>query len=81
MALVTGMRPSEPFGLCSEDVDLKIGIIRIRNSVVRDKEGGRPREPKTDRGKQSIRMALHTLHVLQTCKVGQATELIEAGGA
>jgi len=81
LALVTGMRPSALFGLRWKDVDLGVGMIRVRHSLVRDKKGWRLREPKTDRGKRSIPIPPQTAEVLQTWKVGQATERMEAGGA
>ncbi len=79
LALTTGMRPSEIFGLRWPDVDLKTGMVRVRHALVRDKEGWRLREPKTARGKRSIPLPPQTVEALQDWKRAQAEERMEAG--
>jgi integrase len=54
LALTTGMRQGELFGLQWEDVDLKAGILQVRHSLEDVKGILRLKEPKSEAGKRQI---------------------------
>lgn len=57
VAFSTGMRQAELFGLKWEDINWKTGMLQVRRQVYRLRGGGwRFQEPKTRRGKRSIRL-------------------------
>jgi len=79
LALVSGMRPSELFGLRWDNVDLDAGVIQVRATLVRDREGWRLREPKTKRGKRVIPLPPETVDTLLTWKATQGKERLKRG--
>ncbi len=65
MALMTGMRPNEIFGLKWSDVDLNAGLIRVQRTLQRKNGGGWEfGETKTDSAKRTIMLPPSTVKVL-----------------
>ena len=66
VAFSTGMRQGELFGLKWEDLNWKTGMLQVRRQVYRLQGGGwRFQEPKTWRGKRSIRLGPGLLAALR----------------
>lgn len=74
LALVTGMRPSELCGLRWQDVSLDERVVRVRQTLVRDKQGWRLREPKTTAGRRTIPIPAATVDELRSWQERQQQE-------
>lgn len=65
LALDSGMRPGEYFGLKWEYLDLKTRIVRVEQTLVWARKGGWTLEsPKTRRSRRSILLASNTIELL-----------------
>lgn len=53
VAVTTGMRIGEMFGLKWSDVDLEAGVLRVRRTVAAD---GTVNAPKTSSSKRTVRL-------------------------
>ena len=66
MALTTGMRRGELIGLKWEDLDWRSGVITVKRQVYQPEGGGwRFQEPKTYRGRRSVRLGKGMLSALR----------------
>jgi integrase len=61
LAVSTGMRQGELLGLKWEDVDLQVGILRVRRTVF----NGVVNAPKTARSNRSVRLTREAIRVLK----------------
>lgn len=79
LALHTGMREQELCGLRWKDVDLKAGVLRVRNVIGRD--GGRTyeKEPKTGGSRRDIPIPPEIAALLRSRRADMAEECMEAG--
>lgn len=72
--LTTGMRRGEAIGLRWENVNLKKGVISIRQQVQRINGELKATEVKTDRSRRSINLAKPTVMALKRHQTAQKTE-------
>src|SRR5665213_1333697 len=72
--LTTGMRRGEAIGLRWEDVDLKKGVISVRQQVQRINGELKATEVKTERSRRSINLAKPTVVALREHKAAQRAE-------
>lgn len=79
LAGTTGMRRGELLGLRWEDVDLELGVARVRQTVVL--VGNRPAfsEPKTKRGRRVVPLAPETVTALRALRKAQNEERLRHG--
>ncbi|AKX94603.1 putative prophage phiRv2 integrase [Moorella thermoacetica] len=54
LALGTGLRRGEILGLRWQDLDLQKGILQVRQSLIRTREGLKFEEPKTEKSRRQI---------------------------
>lgn len=80
LAIVTGLRPSEYFGLQWKDINLESGVITIQRSLTWKRDGtwyfG---EPKTSRSRRNIPAPTSLLLLLREHKRHQSEERLKAG--
>ncbi len=76
--LTTGMRRGEALGLRWEDVDLKKGVISVRQQLQRINGELKATEVKTERSRRSINLAKPTVVALKEHKVTQKRERLES---
>jgi integrase len=80
LALMTGMRQGELFGLRWSDVDLDQGAIHITATLQRIKgQGVVLGEPKTERGRRQIALPAPAVKVLRTHRRRQLSERLLQG--
>jgi integrase len=79
LAITTGMRQGELFGLDWEDVDLESGTVRVRRTLTLAKGGPRLTEPKTRGSRRSIRLTTGALETLARHRERQEEERGVAG--
>lgn len=72
--LTTGMRRGEALGMRWEDVDLKKGVISVRQQLQRINGELKATEVKTDRSRRSINLAKPTVVALKDHKTAQKRE-------
>ena len=72
--LTTGMRRGEALGLRWEDVDLKKGVISVRQQLQRINGELKATEVKTERSRRSINLAKPTVVALKEHKAAQRAE-------
>jgi integrase len=72
--LTTGMRRGEALGLRWEDVDLKKGVISVRQQLQRINGELKATEVKTERSRRSINLAKPTVVALKEYKAAQRAE-------
>ena len=79
IAINTGMREQEICGLRWKDVDMKAGVLHIRNVIGRD--GGRTyeKEPKTGGSRRDVPMTPELAALIQGRRVQMLTECMDAG--
>lgn len=79
LAITTGLREGELFGLRWEDVDLDGKLIRVRRSLQRIE--GRPQfvEPKTDLSRRTVHLTDSGVAALRRQRVRQLEERLVAG--
>ncbi len=79
----TGMRRGEALGLAWADVDLEVGRLYVRRTLVDVLAGGEPvwSDPKTARGRRAVDLDPRTVAALRTQRAAQAQErlLVAAG--
>jgi integrase len=78
LMLVTGMRRGEALGLRWEDIDLKKGVISIRQQLQRIDGELKATEVKTDKSRRSINLSKSMVQVLKAHKAAQAKERLES---
>lgn len=77
--LGVGLRRGEAIGLRWEDVDLEAGSLRVRRTVRRALGGGLVAgEPKTDRGRRTIRLPGFVVEALRQHRTRQLEERLVA---
>jgi integrase len=84
LALATGLRPSEYFGLKWSDIDLEKGVVTVQRSLIwRSYKSGDWYfgEPKTPRSRRRIPLPTSVVRALTGHKRRQAEERLKAGGA
>ena len=81
LALSTGMRPEEFFGLQWKDLDLEKGIATVQRALVwRDKkQGWLFTEPKTAKSRRSIPLPASIVRALASHKARQGEQRLKAG--
>ena len=89
MALTTGMRQGELFGLQWDDIDLETGQVAVRRSVTTDEDGNLTfGPPKTKRGNRLIQIPpialeavrAHQVRMMREGLAGQALVFCDAKG-
>ena len=81
MAAATGMRRGEILGLRWTDVDLELGRIAIRQTLIIINYKPTFSEPKTDRSRRSLRLDPATLAALKSWRARQLEERLAWGSA
>jgi integrase len=71
LAVTAGLRKGELLGLRWEDIDLNIGILRVKRSLSLPKGGPVLVPPKTAKGKRSIRLSRICVEALRNHKFRQ----------
>jgi integrase len=79
LALVTGARPGELMGLKWSEVDLENETIKIKQTLVRDREGWYLRPPKTAKAKRTIPIPPATVQTLIEHKADQGRYRLKVG--
>lgn len=79
LAINTGMREQELCGMRWKDVDLKEGVIHVRNVIGRD--GGRTyeKEPKTGGSRRDVPISSDVAAILKSRRAEMAEQCMEAG--
>ncbi len=77
LAIATGMRQGELLALRWRDVDLERGWLSVRHTLRRSTR--ELAEPKTDRGRRTLRLGPASLALLRAHRVRQAEERLRAG--
>lgn len=82
LALATGMRQGELFGLRWQDIDLDTGVINVVHAIRRSRQAGTElAKPKTDSSQRTIAIDANTIAVLQAHRVRQNEERVLVGDA
>jgi integrase len=82
LAVTTGMRRGEIFGLRWQDVDLEAARLQVTGAMAIDGQGGRHRvEPKTRRSRRLIALLPSTVAALKRRRSTQRREQLAAGSA
>lgn len=81
LELGTGLRRGELLGLRWQDVDLETGVVSVRQSLVRTRNGLLFQEPKTDRSKRNIPLPENVTRELRRWKARQNEERLAIGSA
>ena len=79
MALHTGMREGELCGLRWRDVDLKAGVLHIRNVIGRDGSRTYQKEPKTGGSRRDVPLSPEIVAALKKRRASMAEECMDAG--
>jgi integrase len=79
VALAVGLREGEAFGLQWPDLDLDIGTLTVRRSVIRLKGGPRFAEPKTPRSRRTIALPSVAVAALREHRKRQLEERLITG--
>lgn len=74
LALTTGMRQGELFGLQWDSVDLQRGVISVRHSLEEIKGQLRLKEPKSDAGRRQVALPAMAIKALWDHKAKQLAE-------
>jgi integrase len=78
LMLVTGMRRAEALGLRWQDVDLKKGVMSIRQQLQRIDGELKATEVKTDKSRRSINLSKSMVQTFKEHKAAQAKERLES---
>jgi integrase len=81
LALITGMRLGELLGLRWQDVDLSAGMLQVRYTLLRLRDGLRLTEPKTARSRRRIALAPSAVDALRHHRGRQAAIRLRLGQA
>jgi len=79
LALTTGMRLGELLGLRWQDVDLAAGMLQVRHTLLRIRDGLQLTEPKTARSRRHIALAPSAVDALRHHRSRQATVRLRLG--
>ena len=71
LELSTGLRRGELLGLTWKDIDLKNSTIRVRQQLLRCKDGLSFHDPKTEKSKRSIAINSEITEALKKHKIAQ----------
>lgn len=77
----TGLRRGELLGLKWRDIDLKKGVITVRRSLIRTRQGLIFSEPKTEKSRRTIPIPKEVVAELKAHKARQAQERLLLGQA
>ena len=72
LAFTTGLRRGELLGLRWEDLDLERGVVRVRRSLTPD--GKSYNQPKSAKGRRSVRLTAGAVEALERHKMNQDRE-------
>lgn len=79
VTLATGIRAGEALGLRWEDVDLREGVINVRQSFLRRGKHTEFKAPKTEAGKRSIPISPAVVKALEAHRLDQETRKVLLG--
>ena len=81
LAVATGMRRGEVLGLRWQDVDLKNGMLSIRQSLQQTKEGTSFKQPKTQKSRRMVALPPSVVEELRRHQAAQTDQrqLMEGG--
>jgi integrase len=79
LALTTGMRLGELFGLRWEDIDLEAGVVYVRRGLYRIRGEWVEGEPKSAAGKRKITLPALAVAVFKEHRLGQLEARLRAG--
>jgi len=79
LAATTGMRRGEVLGLRWRDLDLAVGRLAIRQTLIAVRHQATFSEPKTGRGRRSVALDPATVATLRAQRVRQAEEKLAIG--
>jgi len=80
LAVTTGMRQGELLALRWRDVDLQTGMVQVRTTLQRSKDGFVFSEPKTDRSRRQVALTKVAVAALRRQRIAQAEERLRLGG-
>lgn len=81
LAIATGVRRGEVLALRWKDVDLRAGVVTIRQSLEQTKDGIRFKSPKTKRSARSIQLPAFAVAALKQHRSEQAAQRLRLGEA
>lgn len=81
LALVTGMRQGELLGLRWADLDTDAGVVSIRRTLQRTRDGYEFLEPKTARSRRTIEVEPRVVQLLRKHRRAQNEERLRVGSA
>lgn len=79
LAVTTGLRQGELLGLKWEDVDLEYGVLRVRRTLTRVKGRLSLGEPKTAKGRRSVRLTNSAVEAVRAHLSRQLQEIDRLG--
>ncbi len=77
--LATGLRRGEALALHWGDVDLEVGVVRVRRTLGRTSKGLEVSEPKTERSRRTVPLPRSAVETLRAHRSRQATDRLAAG--
>lgn len=79
LMLATGLRRGEALALDWSDLDLEVGVVRIRRTLARTSKGLELSEPKTERSRRTVPLPRSAVETLRAHRSRQAAERLAAG--
>ncbi len=79
LAVTTGLRRGELLGLRWQDVDLRVGVLAVRQSLEQTKNSIAFKQPKTQKARRTIALPRMTVEALRYHKTEQAKERLLVG--
>ena len=79
LALETGMRKGEVFGLKWQDIDMKKGLLSVRRSLATTAKKTYLQEPKTAKSRRTISLTSGLVKALKSYKAKQAEQKLAMG--
>jgi integrase len=80
VGLALGLRQGEALGLWWDDIDLEVGLLRVRRALQRQRGGGLVfTDPKTQRSRRTLPLPAPLLAALREHQLRQVQEQIAAG--
>ena len=79
VTLALGLRQGEALGSAWDDLDLDVGVLHVRRTLVRTKEVVSLEEPKSERSRRTLQMPQIAINALRAHRARQLEERLLAG--